>query len=843
MKKKKLLSLALASVLAVTSVAAMGCPAPEEKPGPTPGGCTDHVDADSNGKCDVCNTDVERTGDCYDNHYDNDGDDRCDWCDASMGTGGGEIQQRKILRFGGYWVDAPQKESYEKMVSEFNTGYGLKRGIYIQPTLLSKASYDSQFEQMLQGSEGADVFMISDRNFKTKVQSNGDLIRDIGDLTGDPAFEDQLDNMWKGMIDRFRLNVNGWTSYEDDNLWAVPVDSNPTALYYNRTVLENNGIIVISIEDETITAANFTALAEKYAGLSEVGLTAASGKTLLDLWNDDKIEDLFGNKYSALKFEIGDTIPTYYSKIEENEDVINSSYLSSMEVEIPAKGFFRSGDEYRVYDPSLSAVDSFIEPGQTEVLLFNASIAMSWEEMEDIALLCTKNPNYNLKSKSEYGFYTQWWFTYGWTVGGDCVEDMTGDGAWAFSLSDYTANYIVTEAGCTQSNPNNPADPNKYYIGEYTGSLYSAGQTLSFLDKMQVAPLTINPTTQAATAGDIVTPIADGGFRATNAATNESRLLTSAPTGAGVYTSDAGIRQSVKSHSAKTQDGSANTWFVELPSTKEAFAHFVHLCPSEVDPASLGVSYATSSSATDEGVDIQNLANNRVAFVIERGDKLGLLRNYANEHETSWGVANLPIFKEYADDGVTVARQGVQSGHSECVALGITKKCADKNLEAAFEFIQWMSADYYSVDAAGNYYFGAAKNAADTQFNAGQAVKANTGYIPNQEGLFEVTEAGAASFIKEGEEHLNLQIFAYAIEYEAAGDWWYLPNGSSTWINAWASSLNSASGVRGGKTTLDAWFEDGIILATNKILDSSFNYYYDDANNIANAWQNAMQGN
>ena len=736
------------------------------------------------------------------------------------------------IRFGGYTVDGTQKATYDKMVNEFNAVYGKYEGISVTNSIVGNwAEYSNRASTALTEADGFDVYMINDRNFKAWAQSRAEQIRNIGageEFTGDAMFDQQLNNMWSGMIDRFRLNVDGWTSYEDDDLWAVPIDSNPTALYYNRTVLESNGIIVISIEDITVTADNFEELCGKYNGLAEVGLEDAEGERLIDLWNDNLIEDLFLNKHDHLKFVNGTTINDY------NGDIIDAEYLETTDTRVPAKGFFRS------YSPrNAKESNQYVVPAVGEVLVFNASIAMSWDEIEDVGMICSKAHNDN--SKSVYGYYTQWWFCYGWTVGGDCVEDMTGDGAWAFSLSDYTANYMVTEAACTSANPNDASDTNKYYIGQYTGKLYSAGDTLDFLDKIDVEKLQVTQTgtSLSATAGDIILPNPDGSFTKYNVTTGQATQIGKGVNEVVGDTDNAAIRASIRENAAQNQNQSG-ILFVELPSTKEAFSRFCHLCPSDVDQKSIGVSYATSTTTTDETADITKLGNGTVAFVIERGDKLGHLRNVAREYNQSWGVANVPIFKEYVNPGEptddTVKRMGVPAGHSECVAISISAGCPDNELEAAWAFIQWMAADYFYLDENGDTYFGDQRKPTDVRYRAGQAVKADNGYIPNQPELFESPEENSdrTSFIKVGEENLNLHLFAYAIEYESPGDWWYLP--TNVWINEWAASLNAATGVRGGQQTVSEWYNSGIINKTNIKLAEDFNYFY-NADNIISQWE------
>ncbi len=63
---------------------------------------------------------------------------------------------------------------------------------------------------------------------------------------------------------------------------------------------------------------------------------------------------------------------------------------------------------------------------------------MTWEETVELSKLLTKS--YNAKSPSDYGYFTEWWFNYGWSVGGDCIQwikdESAAGGHWEFSLGD-----------------------------------------------------------------------------------------------------------------------------------------------------------------------------------------------------------------------------------------------------------------------------------------------------------------------------------------------------------------------------------------------------------------------
>ncbi len=97
---------------------------------------------------------------------------------------------------------------------------------------------------------------------------------------------------------------------------------------------------------------------------------------------------------------------------------------------------------------------------------FNNRIPMNWEQTVELAQ--------RLQTEVEtcdYGFFTEWWFFYGWSVGGDCVEyvvDENGNGYYEFTLDDDTYNYIVKD-------DSDPITVN--------GNTYEAGEIISYTDK------------------------------------------------------------------------------------------------------------------------------------------------------------------------------------------------------------------------------------------------------------------------------------------------------------------------------------------------------------------------
>lgn len=107
--------------------------------------------------------------------------------------------------------------------------------------------------------------------------------------------------------------------------------------------------------------------------------------------------------------------------------------------------------------------------GQTVYKVFNNNIGMNWEEMRNLLKYFT--PAYNNGSKtgtkatSKYGFVSEYWFNYGWSVGGDVMGFNGVD--YDFTLMDQRPNYIVTKDDTV-----------------INGVTYSAGEIVRYEDRV-----------------------------------------------------------------------------------------------------------------------------------------------------------------------------------------------------------------------------------------------------------------------------------------------------------------------------------------------------------------------
>ena len=115
---------------------------------------------------------------------------------------------------------------------------------------------------------------------------------------------------------------------------------------------------------------------------------------------------------------------------QEFVDSFNATNGTHFTVENMQRGFYRDG---------IDDLTKWSVPKAGEEMVFNNRIAMTWEESENLFKIFTQS--YNSASPSKYGYFTEWWFSYGWSVGGDCIKYDETAGHWRFSLGDTTQYY------------------------------------------------------------------------------------------------------------------------------------------------------------------------------------------------------------------------------------------------------------------------------------------------------------------------------------------------------------------------------------------------------------------
>lgn len=159
----------------------------------------------------------------------------------------------------------------------------------------------------------------------------------------------------------------------------------------------------------------------------------------------------------------------YYSKTAFEGYGIN--IISVSEDELNGSGTYAKVQphgyaEYKEM-PFDGAVSSKNLAGETVYKVFNNRIPMNWEEFRYLSKCFTKT--YRKDSPTKYGSATHHWFSFGWSVGGDCI---CYDGEkYTFTVADKTPNYLVT-------------DPDGVTVN---GTSYAAGEIVTYEDKVNAA--------------------------------------------------------------------------------------------------------------------------------------------------------------------------------------------------------------------------------------------------------------------------------------------------------------------------------------------------------------------
>lgn len=602
------------------------------------------------------------------------------------------------VKFWIYGTDS-QLEMYYQLTQEFNNTYGKEHNIKAKATEVLAAGYMGTVTSLMGASNAPDVVLAADAEYKKWVIGN--YVADISDI--ETIHTDiSLGDIMPTTINRLRYNVATNTSNPDDPLYALPLDPCPTALYYNKALMEKAGIIVISVDEDKLTA-----------------------------WNNNEIADNYGKK--------------------------KSDYAKLSGVTVPAKGYYRSKNPY--YFDELSTGWKKPDVAGGEVMVFNNRIAMNWDEVEDLGMYFSPSYNPGKNGRSEwgttYGYFTETWFSYGWSVGGDCMNDLTGNGDWSFSLLDPNPNYIVKEG--------------KTFTGR-TGVVYNGGETIEFYDKMEAGE------------NEVLIPDVGGDYVRAEGATVDSNGLATNGTRSGIWSK-------IKAEIEKGDDSVLS----ELPSTRTAFKRYLKLsCGRDTNNANnlvedsygLGIS-PNPASLTDINPIFKQFYSGDILCFVGESPSMYEINVYADSYGCVWDVAPLVKYKEYTDpsnpDCDTVKVEGVTAGHSRNISMGVNPRSS--LVDSAKAFVKWMAG----LD--------------------GQRAKAKLGFFPAQESLIgEIDFSGKYAPV-------NVKAFSEALKDQRPGDWWYMPD--TVWVEQWCIDLNS--NVRNGKKSFAAWYPSAIVRTHNSL--------------------------
>ena len=491
------------------------------------------------------------------------------------------------IRFWGYG-DATAKEAYTAMVNAYNAGQGKTDGVTVSFSSKPESGYISLIEQSATSKTGPDVYFAWDRLFKKWTAA--DMTVNLTDYVNADIEAGNVDltKIWDSTVSRFRYNKELNMSGEDEAIYGLPIDTSPTALFYNKTALADRGVTVISVATEDMEA-----------------------------WNKNEIADNYGKK--------------------------KSDFPELSSINVPAKGFFRD-DAYTRFEG-----ETWREPSAGTVMVFNDQIAMNWDEIEDIGFLMTNSKNSSKKPTTDYGYYTEWWFNYGWSVGGDCLNDLTGSGEWNFSLLDPNPNYVVMDGTFTGR----------------TGTVYNEGETISFIDKMNI--LSVDGK------DEVLVPDDYGDYYHADESLGKAGIWEGIQAGL-----DAGVLS-------------------QLPSTRDAFSRYLKLGAKSnaVIDGENGLDISPNPSTFSARTSMNYFFSGNLAILAQSSVYMADLSEEAKARGFSWDVAPLVVYKEYEDpsdpDCDTVKAQGKQAGHSN--SLSMVVRTGSEKKDDAVRFMMWMASE------------------------------------------------------------------------------------------------------------------------------------------------------
>ncbi len=317
----------------------------------------------------------------------------------------------------------------------------------------------------------------------------------------------------------------------------------------------------------------------------------------------------------ALPKDIGPSV-LYYNREYLKE--MNITHLSLTAAEAKAAGYPEKG--------------YFEKDGQW---YFNNKVPMSWNEVTALGMRMQKEiTNVNINGATvncENGYFTEWWFNYGWGIGGDCVEyvpegeDANGDpmGYYKFTLNDDTPNWIVKDDIAAGIDVN--------------GTHYNAGEIVSYTDK------TASGDKSWQSSCNRLPAMYDAFLEFVSLTTPEGEEV-------GTMTDGVTVVEGVNTSMGQTSIGDQ--------SARDRFS-----------TGSIGMFVGLRAEVTNLRKHIGE-------------------RNSWMKDQDSWDVAPLPMYKEYdAEGNVTV--HGVQAGHSGSMGLAIARR--SKKKAAAWEIVKYIA--------------------------------------------------------------------------------------------------------------------------------------------------------
>ena len=183
---------------------------------------------------------------------------------AACGGGGeeapAEAGERTVIYYASSYVTAQVQEAYKELVKTYNEGQGVTDGVYVQ--MRDNSGAIAGLDSALRANYQYDVLQLNDDEFKTLAMQGGNYFVKLDDyLTDDVKASMDWDQIPNALVNRFRMNTTPaeggkFLAGEGASLLAIPNGSDPQVLYYNKSILTDCGINVISVPEAELDAYN-----------------------------------------------------------------------------------------------------------------------------------------------------------------------------------------------------------------------------------------------------------------------------------------------------------------------------------------------------------------------------------------------------------------------------------------------------------------------------------------------------------------------------------------------------------------------------------------------------------
>lgn len=166
---------------------------------------------------------------------------------------GGSLSGNTELSF---WVYGDKEELalYKAMTDEFNNTYGKEHKIHVNISQKPVGGYTDQVKLYATSNSGPDVFFVYEDVFKSWV--NMGILADMTEYINAAAQKIDISDIYETVVSRMRYEISTNTSNPGDPLYGLPLDTKPSALYYNESFFKELGIIVISVDEEDMDKWN-----------------------------------------------------------------------------------------------------------------------------------------------------------------------------------------------------------------------------------------------------------------------------------------------------------------------------------------------------------------------------------------------------------------------------------------------------------------------------------------------------------------------------------------------------------------------------------------------------------